>query len=277
MREYDSMNRTSLTRSPDRRASWIPLAIAVALIAAGFVGGGFEPQTSEQRTPQPSPAVVPETESAGSPASPTRPTAPRADSGASPSVRRGALQGLVPAASRQAFRSPLEHSPGYFPPDDPESMSVITGRREALPVTGEFTGGAPTFETLLQAVLVAIERGDEGTLHALRVSRAEFERYLWPEFPQSRPITNIQAEDAWTFVQSGSLAGASRAIGSYGGRRLTIRGIASSGPLPYTNFTLWRDIVLTARDESSGEIQTLRFLPAVAERRGRFKVFSYKD
>ena len=253
-----------------------PLAIAVALIAAAFVGGGFRPQVSEQWTPQPSPAVVPETESAGSPASPTRPTAPRVDSGASPSANEG-LHGLLPAEGRKAFRSPLEQSPGYFPPDDPESMSVITGRREARPVTGEFTGGAPTFETLLQAVLVAIERGDEGTLHALRVARAEFERYLWPEFPQSRPITNIQAADAWSFVQSGSIAGASRALGSYGGRRLTIRSIASSGRLPYTNFTLWRDIVLTARDESSGEIQTLRFLPAVAERGGRFKVFSYKD
>ena len=180
-------------------------------------------------------------------------------------------------ASRKAFRSPLEQSPGYFPPDDPESMSVITGRREARPLTGEFTGGAPTLESLLQAVFVAIERGDEATLHVLRVSRAEFERYLWPEFPQSRPITNIQAEDAWSFVKNGSLAGASRALGSYGGRRFTVQSIASSGPLPYTNFTLWRDIVITARDESSGEIQTMRFLPAVAERHGRFKVFSYKD
>jgi len=156
-------------------------------------------------------------------------------------------------------------------------MSVITGRRQARPVAGEFAGGAPAFEALLQAVFVAIERNDEQTLHALRVTRAEFEGFLWPEFPQSRPITNIQPEDAWAFVQNGSLAGAGRALGSLGGRRFTVKSIASSGPLPYTNFTLWRDIVITARDESSGEIQTLRFLPAVAERRGRFKVFSYKD
>lgn len=261
------MNPTNQNPAPDHRASWIPLSIVVALIAAGFVVGAIR---SER-------AAVPETESAGSPASSTPRSAPSVDSGASPSVHSGGFHGLVPATSPRAFRSPLEQSPGYFPPDDPESMSVITGRREARPVTGEFTGGAPTFETLLQAVLVAIERGDEATLHALRVSRAEFERYLWPEFPQSRPITNIQAGDAWTFVQNGSLAGAGRAVGSYGGRRFTVLSVASSGALPYTNFTLWRDIVITARDESSGEIQTLRFLPAVAERRGRFKVFSYKD
>lgn len=282
--------RTDPNPPRDHRAPWIPLALVGVLIAAGFLGGSLQHEpvrttmapartgASEPTAAEPTldpPAAVPETESAGSPASSTRPSAPRVDSGASPSTQ--GLQGLLPATSRRAFRSPLEQSPGYFPPDDPESMSVITGRREARPVAGEFAGGAPALEALLQAVFVAIERNDEHTLHALRVTLPEFERFLWPEFPQSRPITNIQPEDAWTFVQTGSLSGAGRALGSFGGRRFTVKSIASSGPLPYTNFTLWRDIVITARDESSGEIQTLRFLPAVAERRGRFKVFSYKD
>ena len=31
----------------------------------------------------------------------------------------------------------------------------------------------------------------------LRVQRADYDRFFWPEFPQSRPITNLRPIDGW--------------------------------------------------------------------------------
>jgi hypothetical protein len=209
-------------------------------------------------------------ERAGGPArpAPTVPSGTVAGPGASPQPQK---------ARHRAFRSPLEQSPGWVPPADPESVSVLTGRREAPLVTGEFEGGMPTLVSLVGAALDAARRGDEDALHALRATRGEFDRFLWREFPQSRPVTNITAADAWSFLSAGSLTGANRAVAAWGGRNLEIVKIESSGRLPFTNFTLWRDLVVTARDAETGEVHRISFLPAVVERHGRHKVFTYKD
>jgi len=180
-------------------------------------------------------------------------------------------------ARRRTLRSPLEQSPGWAPPADPESMSVLTGRREAPLVPGDFEGGMPTLVSLVEAALDAARREDEDALHRLRATRAEFERFLWREFPQSRPVTNITAADAWSFMSQSSLTGANRAIAAWSGRSLEIVKIESSGRMSFTNFTMWRDVVVTARDTVTGEVHRISFLPAVVERHGRHKVFTYKD
>src|SRR6185503_6980833 len=94
-------------------------------------------------------------------------------------------------------RSPLESSPGYYPPADPESLAAVNGRRDAPPVEGEFSGGAASLEDLAREILAGLEQNDERALHALRVTQDEFERIIWPEMPQSRPITNIPFSEVW--------------------------------------------------------------------------------
>jgi hypothetical protein len=180
-------------------------------------------------------------------------------------------------ARHRAFRSPLEQSPGYVPPADPESMSVLTGRREAPAVTGEFQGGASSPEALAQLVLDALANTNESQLHEVRVTKGEFEKLLWREFPQSRPITNIQADDAWSMISTSSRAGASKAYTLYAGRKLDVIGIENAHAMEYRNFNLWRDVVIRARDTATGEEIRIDFVPAIAERHGRYKVFSYKD
>ena len=156
-------------------------------------------------------------------------------------------------------------------------MSVVTGRREAPLVAGEFEGGMPSLLSLVEAALDAARRGDEETLHRLRATRGEFERYLWREFPQSRPVTNITAADAWSSMSQSSLTGANRAVAAWRGRNLEIVKVESSGRMPFSNFTMWRDVVVTARDAVTGDLHQIAFLPAVVERQGRHKVFTYKD
>lgn len=174
-------------------------------------------------------------------------------------------------------RSPLERSPGYFPPDDPESSSVITGRRNASRVALELTGGASSLESLARLLLTDLQARDERAMHALRITRQEFEIICWPEFPESRPITRITADDAWEFALPTSLAGAGRTIGLHGGRDLSLVRVTAGYAERYRNFTLHRDVVITARDVQTGDSLSLRFVPSVVERHGRFKGLLFKD
>jgi hypothetical protein len=174
-------------------------------------------------------------------------------------------------------RSPLEGSPGYYPPEDPESLSVITGRREAPEVHVELSGGCPSLEAFARAFLTGLERKDERALHALRVTRSEFETILWPEFPQSRPITHIPLSEAWGFATAKSLAGVSRTVGTYGGRHLTLLSADYAHAESFRNFTLLRDVRILIRDPRDGRMVPLAVAPSVVERHGRYKALIFKD
>ncbi|HYQ89959.1 MAG TPA: hypothetical protein VEU09_10080 [Candidatus Binatia bacterium] len=174
-------------------------------------------------------------------------------------------------------RSPLEDSPGYYPPADPESSSVITGRRDAPAVSMELSGGATSLEALAGAFLAGLEHQDEGVLHALRVTRAEFETILWPEFPESRPVTHIPASEAWGFETAKSLAGASRAVGSFGGRHLAFLRVDYARTETFRNFELLRDVRILIRDPRDGRAIGLATMPSVVVRHGRYKALIFKD
>ena len=194
--------------------------------------------------------------------------------------RPTAIAAILPSpveTPRPRARSPLEQSPGYYPPADPESMSVITGRRDAPLVEFEFHGGAPTADDLAIRLLAALRAGDAKSLHELRISRDEFEKILWPELPESRPITNITADDAWDAANLRSISSADRAISGYGGRTIEFLKVEASAVVPYKNFTLHRGILITARDNASGEVFSMNFASSFIERRGQFKVVLYRD
>jgi hypothetical protein len=187
----------------------------------------------------------------------------------------GPARGSTAPAGRP--RSPLERSPGYVPPADPESLSVITGRRNAPRVALELTGGAASLADLARLLLADLQAKDERAMHALRVTRHEFEVICWPEFPESRPITRITADDAWELALPTSLAGAGRTIGLHGGRGLSLVRVTAGRAERYRNFSLHRDVVITARDAQAGDSLSLRFVPSVVERHGRFKALLFKD
>jgi len=174
-------------------------------------------------------------------------------------------------------RSPLERSPGYYPPDDPESLSVLTGRRDAPEVSLELTGGAPSLDALGRAILAALHDRDEAALSTLLVTRQEFETICWREFPESRPVTHITAQDAWWMSSNASRAGASRMVGVYGGRPLELLEVERAGSFPYRNFVRHYGVTLVVRDRATGEVLDIASAPSLIERDGRFKVLIYKD
>jgi len=126
-------------------------------------------------------------------------------------------------------------------------------------------------------LLAAVNARDDRALHALRITQEEFAVILWPEFPESRPITNITADDAWGMSIAQSVAGGGRAIGEYGGKDFVFLRVESAAPFPYRNFVLYRDVAIVVRDRASGVESRLTFAPSFVERKGRVKALIFRD
>lgn len=168
--------------------------------------------------------------------------------------------------------------PGYVPPNDPESSSVRIGRRvNAKLVSKPFTGGARSLEELGRMVCHALDHELADSLFLLTVQQDEFRYILWPEFPMSRPATGITWQDGWLFLYGRLHQGSAIAIREHGGHAYQfVRFDRSDSTTHYKNFKLHNGLILVARDES-GNTQQFTWLRSVAERKGRFKIYSLSD
>ena len=156
-------------------------------------------------------------------------------------------------------------------------MSVVTGRRDAPLVDLELANAAPSLEELARHIVDRISHRDGAGLHALRLSREEFETIVWPELPQSRPITHIPVSEVWGMQTAKCIAGVDRTIGAYGGRKLTFLRVDYAREEPYRNFTLLRDVRILIRDPRSGSMIGLTVVPSVLVRHNEYKALIYKD
>jgi hypothetical protein len=184
----------------------------------------------------------------------------------------------APAPAPPSLAPRLEDSPGWYPPADPESASVRIGRRLGAPrVAMRFMGGARSVEELARLVLRAIHRSDADSLRALCVTREELEGILWREFPQSRPATGLTVDDAWGSLERRFAAGINGVLHEHGGRPLRLARIERHDTVAvYENFRLHNGLRLVVINEAGRE-ETLPFVRAVAERKGRFKIQSTTD
>ena len=181
------------------------------------------------------------------------------------------------SAPPRVYDSWLEGRPGYYPPSDPESLSVITGRRESKLVDLPFAGGRDSLAGLGRAVLAALASQRADSLAALCISRREFEQILWLDFPESRPVTGLTAMDGWRPLSMRLSSGIAGALSEYGGAPLAYESVTvASGVKEYQNFRLHRGIVIAARDTTGAPVE-VRFVRSIAEREGRFKIYSTDD
>ena len=197
--------------------------------------------------------------------------------------RLGAMNILVGALAAslglpKAGAVSVKDSPGYYSVPDPESMSVVLGRRVNAPVVHTpFHGGARSMEELGKDVCWALHHSSSDSLLKLCVTDAEFKDILWREFPQSRPATGLQWDDAYKFLFARQHAGCAHAIRDYGGHYYQFLRFEPAESLGvYKNFKLHSKLILVAKDDT-GQIQEMRWLRAVAERKGRFKIYSTED
>lgn len=186
------------------------------------------------------------------------------------------LMALASGPGAQAVS--VKDSPGYYATPDPESMSVVIGRRKNAPLVRKpFRGGAASLDDLGRSIVWTLRHGKVDSLRALCVTDDEFREILWREFPQSRPATGLTWEDAWTVLYGRQHSGTNQAMREYGGlpyQFLRFEPVESTGV--YKNFKLHSGLVMVARDDAGGE-QRWRWLRSVAERKGRFKIYSTED
>jgi hypothetical protein len=174
------------------------------------------------------------------------------------------------------YRSAFQNSPGYALPYDPEWRSEVSGRRTVERRNMRFDVDETSMEELARAFLTALVQDDEESLLRLCLSRDEFERILWPEFPQSRPYLRVPPDDAWMLQRSTTLHGLHTALRNYGGRDLELMQVHPGTRMDYTNFTLFRDVVLRVRDRQSREVFDLRYIPTMVGCGGRYKAYIYE-
>lgn len=188
-----------------------------------------------------------------------------------------ALGGHAAAAPAGKLVS-VKDSPGYVPLQDPDSLAEKLGRRpDAKLVKMPFEGGTRTLPELANRVLRALHHGSADSLIALCVSQEEFRVILWPEFPQSRPATGVRWDDAWPVLWGRLNGGSVAAARDYADHVYTLVRIERTAPtVSYRNFKLHNGITIVAHDDM-GQEQRFTFIRSVAERKGRFKIYSMKD
>src|SRR5262245_29581553 len=153
----------------------------------------------------------------------------------------------------------LEDSPGWYPAVDPESMSVVIGRRTNAPLVRKpFRGGAPSLDGLGRAVCRGLNGGSGDSLIRLCITGDEFRDILWREFPQSRPATGLTWEDGWISLSQRLISGCSGAVHEHGGRGLEFVRITADSIARYKNFRLFSRLTLYARD-TQGRVQSMRW------------------
>ena len=177
-----------------------------------------------------------------------------------------------------AAATSVRDTPGYVPLADPDSAAERLGRRpNVLLVSMPFTGGAKSLEALGRAVCGALHGDTPDSLLRLCVSEEEFRDILWPEFPQSRPATGLGWEDAWPVLWGRLNGGSVSAVRERGSRVYTLLRVEQAGATTeYRNFKLHAGFVIVARDDEGHE-QRFDWIRSVAERKGRFKIYSMRD
>ncbi|HXJ68104.1 MAG TPA: hypothetical protein VNM39_04310 [Verrucomicrobiae bacterium] len=188
-----------------------------------------------------------------------------------------ATQPATPAPEPRPLVS-VKDSPGYVPLADPDSMAEKLGRRpDAKVVNLPFTGGARSMDALARAVCGAFHAESVDSMLALCVNSAEFREILWPEFPQSRPATGIRWDDAWQILWGRLNGGSVASVREYGGHVYTlVRVERTAATVEYKNFKLHNGVTLVLKDDE-GQVKRLSWIRSVAERKGRFKIYSMSD
>jgi hypothetical protein len=194
-----------------------------------------------------------------------------------PRVAAPAVAGAAQDSTPRHRVYSVKDTPGYRPLADPESSSVRIGRRLNAPLVSKpFKGGAGSLRELTLAICRSLHTVNRDSLLGLCITDDEFRDILWREFPQSRPATGIQWDDAWKILYARLHAGCMHALRDEGGHLYELQSVRADSVAHYRNFTLHSRVTIVVKDDL-GQVQTWRWLRGIAERKGRFKIYSTED
>lgn len=135
-----------------------------------------------------------------------------------------------------------------------------------------------TFESpdaLAREVLVRLARNDRAGLEQLALTHDEFEAYVWPHLPASRPERNTPLSFVWGRLKQQSDLSLAGTLARHGGQAYMLREVRFEGETSvYGNVTVRRESVLVVATPD-GAIERLKVFGSMLESGGRHKVFSY--
>jgi len=154
------------------------------------------------------------------------------------------------------------------------ALNTLTGVTDMLR-TRRLASSEFSPEAAASKFLEALARGDTEAIRAMAVSKGEFERYVWPGLPASRPGTNLTLDFVWGGLKTRSDSGLRRTMASLKGRRLRLLDLRFKGETTdYGPAKVHRATRLRIRDDEGRE-RELELFGSMLEVDGEYKIFSF--
>lgn len=128
-------------------------------------------------------------------------------------------------------------------------------------------------DALVTAALDAIAAADEPRLARLALSEAELRDTVWPSLPASREQVNMPWNYFWREHAQRNAAYLKMLLAKHGGKGYGLESLSFDGQTTYGDVTIYREPALDLRTASGP--QRLRLFGSMAERGGRWKLYSF--
>jgi hypothetical protein len=150
----------------------------------------------------------------------------------------------------------------------------ITAPAPAAASPRRLVNARPSAEELARSLLTALALRDGDKVKALRLTREEFCRYIFPELPSSK-LPNVTCDFVWDQATIKSLGGFVKMWPRHEGRRYELISLRfKDGTDTYRTYKVHKETHLLVRDEKGWEHE-LRLFGSMLEMDGQFKLFSF--
>ena len=167
--------------------------------------------------------------------------------------------------------------PGYVVDSALPPEELLARFRAGLPRVDTLSGGAPSRDALVGAIVAALARGDSAALRRMAISAAEYGWLVHPRLPTSRPPYGQPPQLGWQLLASGGATGLARAIAFARREPLRFRGYrCPDSPLSYDGLLAWEHCTVR-HATADGRARDVRLFGAIVALGGRYKVLSYAN
>lgn len=150
---------------------------------------------------------------------------------------------------------------------------TVQGCRSVVSAPRDLANAQPSPEALSRAYLDALARKDTDAMKALRITRDEFCRYVFPELPAAK-TPNVSCDWVWDQATLKSMAGMARVLNENGSARYEYVSITYASTERYDSFNVLKSPTVTVRDEQ-GRQSDVRLFGSILEMDGKYKLFSF--
>ena len=128
-------------------------------------------------------------------------------------------------------------------------------------------------DALATAALDAIAAADHSRLARLALSEDEMRETVWPALPASREQVGMPWQYFWREHAQRNAGYLSTLVAKHGGKGYDLAGLSFDGRTTYGDVTIYREPALELRTAAGP--QRLRLFGSMAEREGRWKLYSF--